>query len=161
MILLVFLENSIQLVPDGTIFLHIAIILVMVFVLNSTLFKPINKILEEREKSTRGRSGEAHDILRRVEEGLSNYERKLREARGDGYRMVEEERAVAMSERQKMLSAVREDVGHRLDEQKKELGIQADEARLTLGADSRRLAAEIGAQILHRQVSDSTVSSVN
>jgi F0F1-type ATP synthase membrane subunit b/b' len=43
-----FAENSIQLVPDGTLFLHIIIILLMVFVLNATLFKPINRILEER-----------------------------------------------------------------------------------------------------------------
>ena len=63
MTFLAFAENSIQLVPDGTLILHIVIILVMVFVLNATLFKPINRILEEREKRTRGRSGEAQDIL--------------------------------------------------------------------------------------------------
>ncbi len=62
MIFLAFAENSIQLVPDGTLFLHIAIILVMVFVLNHTLFKPINRILEERERRTRGRTGEAREI---------------------------------------------------------------------------------------------------
>ena len=79
-----FAENSIQLVPDGTLFLHIIIILIMVFVLNATLFKPINRILEERERRTRGRSGEAHDILQRVEEKVTQYERTLREARSEG-----------------------------------------------------------------------------
>lgn len=160
MILLVLAENSIQLVPDGTIFIHIAIILVMVFVLNATLFKPINRILEERDKRTRKGSSEANDILRRVDEGLSNYERTLREARAEGYRIIEEERAVAMSERQKKLNAIRQDVGNTLDEQKNELSAQAEEARLTLDADSRRLAAEIGAHILHRQVSETTISNI-
>jgi hypothetical protein len=46
-----FAENSIQLVPDGTLILHVIIILVMVYVLNATLYKPINKILESREKA--------------------------------------------------------------------------------------------------------------
>jgi F-type H+-transporting ATPase subunit b len=161
MTLLLLAENSIQLVPDGTIFLHIAIILMMVFVLNATLFKPINKILEEREKRTRGRSSEANDILQRVDEGLSTYERTLRDARTEGYRLMEQERAAAISERQKMLSAVREEVGRSLDEQKKSLGDQANEARTTLAADSRSLAAEIGAQILHRQLSEATISGVN
>ncbi len=73
MIVLAFAENSIQLVPDGTLFLHIAIILLMVFVLNQTLFKPINRILEERERRTRGRSGEAREILQRVEDATTNY----------------------------------------------------------------------------------------
>src|SRR5215212_7977134 len=97
-------ENSIQLVPDGTLFLHIAIILLMIFLLNATLFKPINRILEEREKRTRGRLGETGGILRRVEEGLSSYERTLREARAEGYRLMEQERTSAMSARQQQLN---------------------------------------------------------
>ena len=43
-----FAENSIQLVPDGTLLLHILIILVMIFVLNATLYKPINRVLAAR-----------------------------------------------------------------------------------------------------------------
>jgi len=40
-----FAENSIQLVPDGTLILHVIIILVMIYVLNTTLYQPINRIL--------------------------------------------------------------------------------------------------------------------
>jgi F-type H+-transporting ATPase subunit b len=149
-----FAENSIQLVPDGTLFLHIIIILVMVFVLNATLFKPINRILEEREKRTRGRSGEAHDILRRVEEKMAQYERTLREARGEGYRQMEQERASAVSERQARLSAVRDEVNRSIGEQKETIRAQVEEARATLDQEARRLAAEIGSQILHRPISD-------
>src|ERR671939_1354401 len=110
MTFLAFAENSIQLVPDGTLFLHILIILVMVFVLNATLFKPINRILEERERRTRGRSSEAHDILRRVEDKLRHYENALREERAEGYRLMEQVRAEAMRKRQEVLNSVREDV---------------------------------------------------
>lgn len=160
MIFLGLAENSIQLVPDGTLFLHIAIILVMVYVLNATLFKPINRILAEREKRTSGRSGEAHDILRRVEEGLSNYERTLREARSEGYRLMEQERAQAMSERQNKLSAVREEINVSLSKEKEEVRAQTEEARATLEGESRRLAAEIGSHILHRPLSETTISSI-
>jgi len=160
MLFLGFAENSIQLVPDGTLFLHIAIILIMVFVLNATLFKPINRILEEREKRTGGRSSEAQDILQRVDAGLAKYEQTLREARSEGYRLIEQERSIAMADRQKKLNAVREEVTQTLIGQKKELSLQAEDARSTLATDARRLAAEIGAQILHRKVSDTTVSEI-
>lgn len=160
MLLLSFAENTIQLVPDGTLFIHIAIILIMVFVLNATLFKPINRILEEREKKTRGRSGEAHDILRRVEEGLSKYESTLRQARAEGYRLMEHERSTAMVERQTKLNTIREEVMVTLERQKSELSLQADEARSSLATDARRLAAEIGAHILHRPVSERIVSDI-
>ena len=153
-----FAENSIQLVPDGTLFLHIAIILVMVFVLNATLFKPINRILEERERRTRGRSGEAQDILQRVEEKLTHYERTLRDARTDGYRLMEQERAAAISERQVRLSTVREEINLSVGEQKQAIQAQVGEARAALERDARRLATEIGSQILHRPLSDMVTS---
>ena len=150
MIFLAFAENSIQLVPDGTLFLHIAIILVMVFVLNNTLYKPINRILEERERRTRGRSSEAQDILQRVDEAAAKYERSLREARAEGYRLMERERAEAMSERQAKLNALREEVTQSIESEKDSIRKQAEEARQTLAADARNIAVEIGTQILHR-----------
>jgi F-type H+-transporting ATPase subunit b len=160
MIFLGLAESTIQLVPDGTLFLHIAIILVMVFVLNATLFKPINRILEERERRTRGRSSEAQDILRRVDTELTNYERTLRAARADGYKLIEHERAEAILERQNRLNIVREEITSLLTEQKESIRTQSEEARATLDRNARQLAAEIGAQILHRPVSEATVSSV-
>lgn len=161
MTFLAFAENSIQLVPDGTLILHIAIILIMVFVLNATLFKPINRILEEREKRTRGRTGEAREILQRVEEKIAHYEHSLREARAEGYRLMEQERATAMNERQTKLGAVREDINRLVSEQKQAISTQVKDAHATLESDARRLAAEIGAQILDRPISDSVTSSVS
>ena len=155
-----FAENSIQLVPDGTLFLHILIILVMVFVLNATLFKPINRILEERERRTRGRSGEAHDILQRVEEKVTLYERTLREARAAGYQLMEQERAAALSERQARIDAVKSEISNSVTEQKEAIHAQVDEARATLDKEARRLAADIGSQILHRPISDAVTRSL-
>jgi F-type H+-transporting ATPase subunit b len=146
-------ENSIQLVPDGTLFLHIALIILMVFVLNATLFRPINKVLEERERRTRGRSGEAQDILGRVESGLRQYETSLREARLEGYQLLEAQRAEALSARQAKLSALREDLHSLVEEQKSLILAQADAARNTLAGDAQRLAAEIRNQVLGRAAS--------
>lgn len=161
MIFLALAENSIQLVPDGTIFLHIAIILVMVSVLNRTLFKPINRILEERERRTRGRSGEARDILQRVEEATTNYEQTLREARAESYRLMEQERAEAMHERQLKLNTLREEINRTVEEEKEMIQVQTEEARRTLEADARGIAVEIGSQILHRPVGDISPSGLS
>ncbi|HEX8136426.1 MAG TPA: hypothetical protein VF544_02440 [Pyrinomonadaceae bacterium] len=160
MIFLGFAENSIQLVPDGTLFVHIALILIMVAVLNATLFKPINRILEERERRTRGRSGSAREILRDVEEKMSLYERTLREARSEGYRLMEQERATAMRERQIKLDAVREEIGRSIAEQKEAINAQVERARTTLKANSIQAAAELGAHILHRPLSSSVVQGL-
>jgi F-type H+-transporting ATPase subunit b len=149
MTILAFAE-SIQLVPDGTIVLHIAIIITMVFVLNKILFKPINSVLEERESRTRGRSGEARETIRRVEESLANYENSLRKARAEGYRLLEQQQAEAFGERQQKISIVRKEVEQQIEEQKSIIRTQADEARTTLGSEAARIASGISSQILGR-----------
>ena len=151
MVFLAFAE-SIQLVPDGTLFLHIAIILVMIFVLNRTLFRPINRILEERERRTLGRTGEARELLLRVEEKITNYERSRREARVESYRLLEERRAKAVGERQLKLDAVRAEIGNLTEEQKRAIRQQAEEARTGLESEARRVASSVSAQILGRSV---------
>ena len=160
MILLVLAENSIQLVPDGTLFLHIAIIVLMIYLLNKTLFRPINQILAERERRTRGGTGEAQDILQRVAHSMTRYERSLREARTEGYRLLEQERATALLERQNLLSALRAEIESSTEEQKNLLQIQSEQARISLEADARKIAADISSQILNRPSPDFTTTGV-
>jgi len=149
-----FAENSIQLVPDGTLILHVLIILVMVYVLNATLFKPINRILEAREKRTRGRSTEAEEILSKVSERLSDYERALRQARTEAYAFTEHERAEAMQERQKHLDEMRAKLAESTGVEKVAIQRQAEEARASLEIEARGIAIEIGTRVLSRPIED-------
>lgn len=142
--------DSIQLVPDGTLFIHIALILLMVYLLNRTLFKPINRVLAGREERTGGRSQEAQEILRRVDESATRYERSLREARGESYRLLEQQRAGAMEARQSKLTVVREEVARAVETEKGEIHAQSEQARETLGEEARRVAASVSAQIIGR-----------
>ena len=153
-----FAENSIQLVPDGTLLLHILIILVMVYVLNATLFKPINRILEAREKRTRGRLTEAEEILRNISEKLSEYERTLRQARGEAYSLAEHERAGAMQQRQSKVNEMRQQLSESIAKEKESIQRQAEEARALLEVESRRLAREIGSRVLSRPLSDAEMN---
>ncbi|HSP61596.1 MAG TPA: hypothetical protein VLQ90_01290 [Pyrinomonadaceae bacterium] len=153
-----FAENSIQLVPDGTLILHVLIILVMVYVLNKTLFKPINQILEARDRRTRGRLSEAQEILKSVSEQLANYERQLRRARGEAYAFSESERGAAMQARQQKLNEMRAQLSESIAQEKKAIAQQADEARGTLDVESRRLAREIGARVLSRPITDAEMN---
>jgi len=142
--------ESIQLVPDGTLVLHIVIIVTMVFILNRILYRPISRVLDERESRTRGRSGEALEILRRVRESLSRHENSLRQARAEGYRLLEQQQAEATGERQRRVLAVRKELEERIEEQKREIQAQADDARITLEGEAHRAAASISSQVLRR-----------
>ena len=144
--------ESIQLVPDGSLIVHVFLILLMVFVLNRTLFKPVNRVLETRERLTHGRSNEARSIIAQVEESLSKYERSLREARVESYHTIEKRRAEAMSERQRKIGQVRDEVGEMITKEKQAIHEQSAEARATLEIDARRVAASVSQHILGRSI---------
>ena len=151
MVLLIALaESSIQLVPDGTLLIHIFLIVLMVFVLNKTLFKPINQVLEERDRSSRGALSEAHGLLARVESELRAYEGLLRGARTEGYRQMEAQRNAALKERELRLASVRAEVTSQIEREKRGIATQSSEARLLLTEKAQTLGLTISAQILGR-----------
>ena len=146
MVLLAF--QQVSLVPDGTIFIHIALILIMIWVLNRTFFRPINRILEARARRTGGQSSEAQQILNSVGEKQLRYDEAMREARGEGYELIEKERANAVAERQTKVGAVKEEVAELVTRENQELDRQRDEARRAIAADAERMAERISQTIL-------------
>jgi F0F1-type ATP synthase membrane subunit b/b' len=145
-------ENSIQLVPDGTLLLHILVIVGMIAILNVTLFKPINRILEQRDIESRGGLSEARRTLAKVDQKLALYERSLREARAQSYSLLERGRAKALGERGAEMETLREELNEWSTREKGELSRQAIEVRKTLADEAVRVGAEIGSHILGRRV---------
>jgi F-type H+-transporting ATPase subunit b len=152
LILLGFIATDIQLVPDGTLVLHLIIIVLMVWVLNRTLFKPVNQILEERERKGEGLLSEAAKLAASVDESLRSYEQTLRAARAEGYSRLEQDRADAIHLRDAQLAAAKVQQNELIASEKREIGRQVEEARGTLAQEARTLAIEISSHILGRPV---------
>lgn len=140
--------GGIQLIPDATILIHIALILLMIFILNRTFFRPINRVIESREKNKGGRFGEAEAILQQVAEKNTRFESVMREARTEGYSQIEAERDAAMTERQVKVEAVKSEVEQRLAREKAAIAQQAEQARQQIAAEARVLAERISTNIL-------------
>ena len=119
MVFLAFAE--INLVPDGTMLIHIALILLMIWTLNRTFFRPINRIIESREKNKGGRFGEAESILQKVGEKQTRYDAAMLEARSKGYELIEKERSQAVARRQSEIEKVKSEVVTSVAREKEEL----------------------------------------
>src|ERR1041384_1840633 len=83
-------------------------VVVMVFILNHTLLKPINRILAEREKQIAGRREEAQSLAAETEQKLKKYNDALHAARVEGYKLLEKERADALKEKDEKVKLYRE-----------------------------------------------------
>lgn len=143
-------EASIQLVPDGTLLFHLLLVAIMVFVLNRTLLKPINRILAERERQIAGRREEAQTLANEMQEKLKKYDRTLHNARVDGYKLLEKERAEALKEKEDKIRAYREQVSKEVAAQKENTQMQEQLVRRELDAQATTMGNLISSQILRR-----------
>ncbi|MGI8838521.1 MAG: hypothetical protein ACR2H4_18040 [Pyrinomonadaceae bacterium] len=140
--------NSIQLVPDGTLLFHLVLIVAMVALLNATLLKPINRILEERERRTKGRLSEASETVSLVDEKMRNYESQLRNARSEGYAAIERERGTLSKERERKIGEVKGEIGTWISQEKERIKAESSQVRNTLGITAQERARDISRQIL-------------
>ena len=147
MFFLAFMQ-SVQLVPDGTILIHIALILLMIWILNRTFFRPINRVIESRERNKGGRFGEAESILQQVSEKQAKYNQAMLEARSRGYETIEAERGAALASREAEINRVKAEVTQRYEQEKAQLQKQTVEARTVIAAEADRLAEKISSNIL-------------
>src|ERR1044071_5595066 len=123
------LAESIQLFPDGTIFIHIAIILLMIWVLNRTFFRPINRVIESREKFKNVEGGEAGSIQSEAAEKEARYNRELLEARNEGYAIIEEQHKKLVRAREKKLAETKAETDEKVAAGRAEIEKQAAEAK--------------------------------
>ena len=147
MVLLAFAE-SIQLFPDGTLFIHIALILLMIWILNRTFFRPINRVIESREKHKGGYGSEAEAILNDVNEKQTRYNRELLAARSEGYELIEKERLAAISSRQAKIATAKSETAASLAAEKEQVQNQASEARTIIAREAEAMAEKISTNIL-------------
>lgn len=139
---------QIQLVPDGTLLLHLLMVGVMVFILNRTLLKPINQILAERERQVEGRIKEAETLAAETEEKLRRYNSTLREARTEGYRLLEKERAAALKEKDEKVRQYREQMSQTVAAEVESTRQQEQKVRGELESQAASIGDLISSQIL-------------
>lgn len=148
---MVLLEAQIQLVPDGTLLLHLLMVVVMVFILNRTLLKPINRILAEREKQIADRLQEAQALAAETEQKRKTYNDALHAARVDGYKLLEKERADGLKEKDEKVRLYREQTSREVAAQLDNIKRQEQSVKQELETQAASISSLISAQVLRRR----------
>jgi len=125
---------------------------IMVVVLNRTLLRPINEILERRDALLSGRMTEAQVLEAAREEKLQTYEKALREARSEGYHLLEAEKGKALREREQHIVAAKDEASKQVAEAIERTRQEEAQARKELEAQAGELSRLIGTQILRRPI---------
>lgn len=148
--LLLLAENILAI--DGSFLFVFISILLLVFILNATLFRPINKVLEDREKMSGGASHEARDLIKEYEKKVMLYEDGIRNARHEAYQYAESQRHEALAVRQDLIAEAKAEATAQIEAAKQEIANQAAAARVGLEKEAMAMAAKVSTSILHRPV---------
>lgn len=136
--------------PDGSLVFILILFIVFVFVLNRILFRPIGQVLDKRETLTEGARSEARAAGRQFDALLADYEAGIRQARGENYRFLETQRAVALEERNRTIDEAKQRAADELNRAKAEVAKQYSQAKAALETESREIARQISSSVIGR-----------
>jgi F-type H+-transporting ATPase subunit b len=117
--------------------------IILLFILNAILFKPLLQIFKEREDSVKGDLDAAKDMREKSEEGIARLNRELSESRGKAKEIFEALKAEGLSKQREVLSATEAEAIATLDKARTEIKSDAEKARQSLRADVDKFSDEI------------------
>lgn len=146
-------EGGLVLVPEPTLLLTlIAFFVVLIFPVNALVFRPLLRVLDERDERITGTRAKAAKLEGNAAELLARYESQVEETKEESERarrsLLEEVRAEAQRE----TAAARSEAETRIEQARRDVAASLDGARDTLRSQSQDLAREAAAQVLGRTV---------
>lgn len=136
---------------NKTVFIQILIFIAAIFILNALVFKPFIRLIDRRDKLTRGAIEEAGELEKKVKEIIEEYGVKLSEARA----LAQEERTQIIREAEKasegIISKARQEASGVIEEAKTKLEADTGKIKEKLKGDVELLAKDIASKILGKE----------
>lgn len=137
-------------IPDLSVLVVIALVLICTALLNSLIFKPVLAVMEQRDHAVRDARELAQSASQKAALASEEYARTLATARRDVYREMDDKRRAALEGRAALLTSTRAEVERELVDATHQLSSQASTARTRLDQDVDGLAAAIVDRVLGR-----------
>ena len=129
----------------------VILLIVLHFYLKGMLFRPLQKILKQREELTAGARKAAVESLAAAERKAQDYEAKFRDARAEVYRDQEETRRVWVEDQAKQIATGQARTAETLTVARKQLADETAAAKQSLVETSAALADRIASTVLARR----------
>lgn len=137
---------------NWTLILQFINFMVLLYLLNRILFKPLRKVLDERQSSIDGGHARARELQADIDDKMERYQQQLAEAK----KIANEERALlkkaAHEEEGKTLEVAHKNAANRLLQIKERVALESAEAGKVLKSESEAIAQQIAAKILGRSL---------
>jgi F-type H+-transporting ATPase subunit b len=139
--------------PDVSVVWVIFFVLLLTVVLDRLLFKPLLRVMAERQRAITSARELAERSANEARLAVAEFDRKTSDARAELYKQMDEMRRTALDERAAILSRTRAEAEAEIAAASARLQAEADEARRRLSADAEVLGGAVAERILGRRAS--------
>ncbi len=137
---------------DYTIMIQAVNFLLLIFILNLLLYKPILSILEKRQKSLDDSQDEINKLNDTIEKKMAEYEEKVRQAKVAAMEQKTLTLNDASDKAKSIIDAVRAEVPKLFEQFNEKLNKEVDDARKILANQSQKTSRDIAEKVLGRSV---------
>ncbi|MCA1584755.1 MAG: ATP synthase F0 subunit B [Acidobacteria bacterium] len=137
-------------IPDLTSLVVVGLLLTCVFLLNTLIFQPVLRVMEQRGLAVTGARELAESASVKATAAANEYAGTLAAARAEVYQQMDDTRRAALDRRAAALASARTDVERALSTARASIAAQASDARATLDGEAAELAGVIVGRVLGR-----------
>jgi F-type H+-transporting ATPase subunit b len=137
---------------DGSLFIQIANFLVLIWLLNIVVYRPIRKILIERKERIKGLEEGIEGRLKDAQEKDEEFSKGIREARARGMEEKEALLQEAAAEEKQIIAKINEKAQADMADVRTKIAADIDAVRSSLRSQVDDFASAIGQKILGRTV---------
>jgi F-type H+-transporting ATPase subunit b len=139
--------------PNLSVLWVIALVLVLTFVLDRFLFRPITRVMLERARRIESAEELAETSAAQAEAAAREFEDKTTAARTELYRQMDDVRREALRRRTELLAATRKETETAIAEASARVQAEAADARTRLAREVDALGAAVAERLLGQKVS--------
>ncbi len=139
-------------IPDWTMFVQMGNFILLIFVLNAILYKPIRQILIERKKKIQGYKEGIETLQQDASESEKSFQAKVSEARQQGVREKEALKQTGQEEEKQITDEINRKAQAELEAVRVQIAKDAEIARRGLEKEIEVFSGTIVEKILGRAV---------
>jgi F-type H+-transporting ATPase subunit b len=136
----------------GTMLVQGLSFLLLTFILNAVMYKPILRFVQKRDQLISDAQGEVEVLQKRIEQKAADYEKALNQAKGEALGEKNNCIAAGAARAKEITDAARSEVPALLDAFNQQLGEELGVARRVLQERSALIASEIATKVLGRGI---------
>jgi len=135
-----------------TVWIQMANFLLLIFILNFLLYKPVLKIIEKRNKKIEESDAEVTSLDETIERKIAEYEEEIRQARTAAVAQRNEIEEEGSEQGEVITGKVRDEISKKMEAFKVNMQKEVDEAMGVLRDQTRTIAGEISEKVLGRGI---------